>query len=263
MRLLFIGDIVGKPGRRMIQYHLPKIRQKYNIDVVVANYENVSHGFGMSQKNYQEMRNSGIDIFTGGNHSFDKKEIIELMQTEPILRPINMYEETAGSGVFVDEKHKLAVFSAMGMFGMPIFENPFRVLLKEVKKYQDYNIFIDFHAETTAEKRALFLLLKDHIAALVGTHTHIGTDDLMIERAGYLSDIGLSGCYDNVIGMNEKEAIQRFLSGFSKKFDINDKCKKIFQAVVFDIEHNSCYDAFKLKAYDFQEEFISMRARKL
>ena len=263
MRLLFIGDIVGKPGRVMVKYHLPKIRKKYNIDFVVANYENVSHGFGITPKNYKEIKNAGIDVMTGGNHSFDKKEVISLLETEPILRPINMYKENSGKGYFIDEKLKLVVISVMGQFGMPIFDNPFRVLKKELKKFDGYNIFIDFHAEATAEKRAMYLMFKDKIAALVGTHTHIGTDDLLIDKAGYLTDIGLTGCFDNVIGMSSAEPFERFMTGFSKKFDVVDNCKKIFQAVVFDIEDNKCKDAFKIKAYDFDEDFISQKAYKL
>ena len=261
MRLLFIGDIVGKPGRVMVKHHLPKIRQKYNIDIVVANYENTSHGFGIIPKNYKELKNAGIDIMTGGNHSFDKKEIIELFkQDEKLLRPLNMYEETPGRGIYIDENLKLAVISLMGQYGMPIFDNPFRIIEKEIAKLKGYSIFIDFHAESTAEKRALFLMLKDKISAIVGTHTHIGTDDLMIDKAGYLTDIGLTGCFDNVIGMSEIEPIERLKTGFSKKYDVVDKCKKIFQAVVFEIEDNRCLDAFKIKAYDFNEEFISQRA---
>ena len=265
MRLLFIGDIVGKPGRQMVKHHLPIIKQKENIDIVVANYENTSHGYGLVPKNYKELKNTGIDILTGGNHSFDKKkEILEIFKNDKaVLRPMNMYEENAGNGFFIDEKNKLVVISLMGQFGMPIFDNPFRVMKKEIKKFKGYNIFIDFHAESTAEKRAMFLMLKNEISALVGTHTHIGTDDLLIDKAGYLTDIGLTGCFDNVIGMSEVEPIERFLTGFSKKFDVVDKCKKIFQAVIFDIEDNRCKDAYKIKAYDFEEYFISQKAYKM
>ena len=250
----------------MVKYHLPKIRQKYNIDFVVANYENVSHGFGITPKNYKEIKNAGIDVMTGGNHSFDKKKEIESIfeNDNTILRPLNMYDENAGNGVYIDEDKKLVIISLMGQFGMPLFDNPFRVINEKIKKYKGYNIFIDFHAESTAEKRAMFLMLKDKIAALVGTHTHIGTDDLLLDNGcGYLTDIGLTGCFDNVIGMSEVEPIQRFTTGFSKKFDVVDKCKKIFQAVVFDIENNKCKDAFKIKVYDFEEEFISQKAYKL
>ena len=265
MKILFIGDIIGKPGRQMIKYHLPIIKQKENIDIVIANYENTSHGYGITPKNYKELKNAGIDIMTGGNHSFDKKKEIESIFEidDTIIRPLNMYQENAGNGFFIDEQHKLVIISLMGQFGMPIFDNPFRVIKKEIKKFKGYNIFIDFHAESTAEKRAMFLMLKDKISALVGTHTHIGTDDLLIDKAGYLTDIGLSGCFDNVIGMSEIEPIERFITGFSKKFDVVDKCKKIFQAVVFEIEDNVCLDAYKIKAYDFEEYFISQKAYKL
>jgi metallophosphoesterase (TIGR00282 family) len=264
MRLLFIGDIVGKPGRVMVKHHLPKIKEKYKIDFVVANYENTSHGYGITKKNYKEIKKAGIDVMTGGNHSFDKVDIKELLLSEPILRPLNMYEEIEGKGVFVEEKLGLVVISLMGQFGMPLFDNPFRVIEKVVDKYKGYTIFIDFHAEATAEKRAMFLMLRDRISALVGTHTHIGTDDLIIDNgAGYLTDIGLTGCFDNVIGMREVEAIERFKTGFSKKFDVVDKCRKIFQAVVFEFRDSRCIDAFKIKAYDFEEEFITFSSFSL
>jgi len=264
LRLLFIGDIIGKPGRVMVKHHLPKIKEKYSVDFVVANYENVSHGFGMTPKNYKELKNSGIDVMTGGNHSFDKKEIFDLLENEPILRPLNMYEELSGKGIFVDESKKLAIISLMGDFTMPRFNNPFRVIESYIQELEDYVIFIDFHAEATAEKRAMFLMLKNKISALVGTHTHIGTDDLVIDKGvGYLTDIGLTGCFDNVIGMSEVEPLQRCKTGFSKKYDVVDECKKIFQAVVFDFDGKKCINAFKIKAYDFEEEFVSQKAFRL
>jgi len=261
MKLLFIGDIVGKPGRQMVKYHLPKIKKKYEIDFVVANYENVSHGYGMTQKNYKEIKNSGIDVMTGGNHSFDKQEMFDFIETENILRPLNMYDDIQGKGYYVNQDLKLVVISLMGQFGMPLFENPFRVVENIVKQYEDYTIFIDFHAEATAEKRAMFLMLKDKISALVGTHTHIGTDDLIVDNGvGYLTDIGLTGCFDNVIGMGKKEAIKRLKNGFSKHLDVEDKCQKIFQAVIFEFDGVRCIDSFKVKAYDFREEFISQKS---
>jgi metallophosphoesterase (TIGR00282 family) len=264
MKLLFIGDIVGKPGRVMVKHHLPKIKEKYKIDFVVANYENTSHGYGMTKKNYKEIKKVGIDVMTGGNHSFDKPEIKDFIEEENILRPLNMYEEIVGKGYYVNQDLKLVIISLMGQFGMPIFDNPFRVIEKVVNKYIGYKIFIDFHAEATAEKRAMFLMLKDKISAFVGTHTHIGTDDLIIDNgAGYLTDIGLTGCFDNVIGMGKIEAIERFKTGFSKKFDVVDNCKKIFQAVVFQFDGVECIDSFKIKAYNFEEEFISQRGFKV
>jgi len=264
LKLLFIGDIVGKPGRVMVKHHLPKIKKKYNIDFVVANYENASHGFGITPKNYKELKNTGIDVMTGGNHSFDKKEIFPLLENEPILRPLNMYEELPGKGIFINEDKKIAIISLMGDFAMPRFDNPFRIIEKSFQGLEDYVKFVDFHAEATAEKRAMFLMLKKKISALVGTHTHIGTDDLIIDNeVGYLTDIGLTGCFDNVIGMSEIEPLERCKTGFSKKYDVVDNCKKIFQAVVFEFEGTKCIEAFKIKAYDFEEEFISQKAFKL
>jgi len=268
MRLLFIGDIVGKPGRQMVKHHLPLVKKRYNIDFVIANYENASHGFGLTHKNYKELKNSGIDVMTGGNHTFDKKkEIIELLKNdESILRPCSFFE-AEGSCVYRGEinDEKVAIINLMGIFSMPYGRNAFidaKEIVEKLKSEGYKNIFIDFHAEATSEKRAMFLMLKGKISAIIGTHTHIGTDDLEInEGSCYLSDVGLSGCRDNVIGMKEDVPIQKFLTSLGGHYDVPDNCKKIFQAVVIELKEGKAIDAFKIKAYDFEEDFISLRVK--
>jgi len=160
----------------------------------------------------------GIDFLTGGNHSFDKKDILEFMDRLPIVRPLNYPDASAGVGykiVQIKEK-KLAIINLMGHFAMPLCDNPFTKILsciETIKKQSDY-IFIDFHAEATAEKQALFYMLKDRVDAVIGTHTHVATDDLMIDNGSvYLSDVGLSGCRDSVLGMQSDIAIERFITG--------------------------------------------------
>ncbi len=264
----FIGDIVGKPGRLMVKEYLPKIREDYGLDVVIANGENASHGFGLSKKNADELFGYGIDYITGGNHIWDKKDIIPLLDTLPIIRPLNYPQTAPGKGyeVFEREGEKLGIVNIMGYFTMPMVSNPFLSAQDIVQKLKDEgikNIFIDFHAEATSEKRALYLLVKKDISALCGTHTHIGTDDLTIEDGTlYLSDIGLSGCRDAVIGMDKEAPIKRFTTGLSASYDIPKKCKRIMQIVVFELKDSKCINAKKIKVYDDKDELVVTEAFK-
>jgi metallophosphoesterase (TIGR00282 family) len=247
MKLLFIGDIVGRPGREIVKEFLPKVKKEFEIDYVIANYENSAHGYGITKKIFAELKEAGIDIFTGGNHSFDKKEDAKfLLENGYILRPLNYYD-APGSWYFEDEN--IVVISAMGIFGMPFGKNPF-VELKELD-FGDKFIFIDFHAEATAEKRALFYMLKGRVGAIVGTHTHIGSDDLTIEDGTcYLTDIGLSGCYDSIIGMEIEGILAHYLSGVKHKFEIPKKCKRVFQALLVEFEGKFAKNAKKIKAFE-------------
>ncbi|DAB29241.1 MAG TPA: metallophosphoesterase [Sulfurimonas sp. UBA12504] len=256
MRIAFIGDIVGAPGRKMIEEHLKKVRAEYGVDFVIANYENASHGFGLTLKNANELVACGIDVMSGGNHTWDKKDILPLFGTHELLRPHNYPKEVPGTGCKVYEVagEKLAILNLMGHYSMPFTDNAFRCALENVEALHEQgvkNIFIDFHAEATSEKRALLMLLQGKVSAIVGTHTHVGTDDLQIVKAtGYLSDIGLTGCRDNVIGMDEKVPLKQFLTGMKGHFEIPKKCKKILQIVLFDFKEGLCSEAIKLKIFD-------------
>jgi len=248
MNILFIGDIVGKPGRKLVKKWLLEFRKKYNIDYVIANYENLAHGFGITPKVYEEIKNAGVDVFTGGNHTFDKKkEAIALLKEGKILRPLN-YFDAPGEWYYEDEN--IIVISAMGIFSMPYGKNPYIVLNEFINGLKtDKFIFIDFHAEATAEKRALFHMLKGKVGAVIGTHTHIGTDDLEItENTVYLTDIGITGCKDNVIGMKIDAPINHMLTGLKYNFDVPDKCESIMQCLVIKTENNQTKKAFKIKA---------------
>lgn len=266
MKVLFIGDIIGRPGREMVKKHLPKLREAMAIDFVIANGENLAHGFGLTRDSIEEIRPAGIDLFTGGNHSWDKKEVNALFETHPVIRPLNFPEGTPGTGWAVLEKegHKLAVINLMGHFSMGMVENPFNMITKEVDRLRSdgiVDIFVDFHAEATSEKNALFHLLMGKASFIAGTHTHVGTDDLLIGGGtGYVSDVGLTGCMDGVIGMEKEAPIYRFQTGLKKNYDIPKKCKKIFQAVVVTLEEGACTDAVKVKAYDNGEAAVSMQA---
>lgn len=260
MRFAFIGDIVGRPGREIIKRHLKDLREKYEIDAVIANGENASHGFGLTQKNALELFGYGIDMITSGNHIWDKKDIFPFLDEMAILRPLNYPDGTIGKGVgYVNVgDFRLCVINLMGLFTMSWCENPFIKIKNELENLEPNDgIFIDFHAEATSEKRALMQLLKGKVSGIVGTHTHIGTDDLTIEdNTLYLTDIGLTGCRDNIIGMDSSAPLKRFLTGLPASYDIPKKCKSILQMVVFDIDKFACKEAFKIKMID-DKEYIS------
>jgi len=256
MKIAFIGDIVGRPGREMLKEYLNKIREEYEIDFVIANYENASHGFGLTGKNADELIGYGVDCMTGGNHSWDKKDIIPLFETHELLRPHNYPDEVPGTGCKVYEVNgeKLGVINLMGHYSMPLVDNVFRKARETVDILHEEgvkNIFIDFHAEVTSEKRAMMMLLQSQVSSIIGTHTHVSTDDFQIANGtAYLTDIGLTGCRDNVIGMDSKVPLKQFLTGMKGHFDIPKRCKKILQLAVMEFNDGDCIDAFKLKYFD-------------
>jgi len=263
MRIAFIGDIVGRPGRFMVKEYLKRYKKEHNIDFVIANYENASHGFGLTSKNALELFKAGVDVMTGGNHTWDKKEIIPLLDTMELLRPHNYPEGVPGTGckVYDVAGEKLAVLNLMGDFAMPSTDNPFICATKTVEKLRSEgvkNIFIDFHAEATSEKRAMLMMFQNRVSAIVGTHTHVSTDDLQIfNNTAYLTDIGLSGCRDNVIGMDKKVPIKKFMTGLGGHFEIPKSCKKILQMVVMDISEGKCTNAFKIKTFCDGREVVT------
>jgi hypothetical protein len=256
VKIAFIGDIVGRPGRVMIKEHLMKLRREHGIDFVIANYENASHGFGITPKNANELLAMGIDVMSGGNHTWDKKEILPLLETPQFLRPHNYPQGVAGTGcrVFEVRGEKLAVLNLMGHYGMPYTDNVFRCARDTVAQLKEEgieHIFIDFHAEASSEKRAMLMLLQGQVSGLIGTHTHVGSDDFQIAKGtAYLTDMGLSGCRDNVIGMEQKVPLERFLTGVSGRFEVPEKCKKILQIAIMTLEEGKCTEAFKLKIFD-------------
>jgi hypothetical protein len=257
MKIAFIGDIVGRPGREMIGKYLPTLRTKYGLDFVIANYENASHGFGITRKNCDELLGYGIDVMTGGNHSWDKREIFELYETHPLIRPINYPQSGAGKGLIKVKilGEEVAVLNVMGHYTMPMADNPFIKIDEAVKRLKEEGIkfiVVDVHAEATSEKLAMLHILKDRVSAVLGTHTHVGTDDLsIVDGCCYVSDVGLTGCRDGVIGMDKKIPIQRFMTGIGGHFDISKECQSIFQIIIFELDANGrAIQAKKLKIYD-------------
>jgi metallophosphoesterase (TIGR00282 family) len=264
VRIGFIGDIVGKPARLMIKRHVQRLQQEHFIDFTIANYENASHGFGLTEKNCIELLGYGIDMMTGGNHSFDKKEILTLFDTYPLIRPINYPKETPGKGLFRTTLlgHEVAIINLMGHYTMPMVDNPFTMIVDVVDTLQSEgikHIIIDMHAEASSEKNALLHMLKEKVSAIIGTHTHVGTDDLQImDGCCYATDVGLTGCRDGVIGIESSIPIKRFLTGLGGHFDVPDECKSILQMIVFELDDDGrCVGAEKIKIYDDKPKIVT------
>ena len=264
MKIGFIGDIVGKPGRLILKRHLKRLQQEHFIDFTIANYENASHGFGLTEKNCIELLGYGIDMMTGGNHSFDKKEILNLFDTYPLIRPMNYPKATPGKGLFKTTilGKDVVILNLMGHYTMPMVDNPFTMITEVVAtlKSQGYkHIILDMHAEATSEKHAILHMLKKDVSAILGTHTHVATDDLQVlDGCCYVTDVGLTGCRDGVIGMDSVVPIKRLLTGLGGHFDVPDECKAILQMVVFELDENGrCIDAEKIKIYDDKPKVVT------
>lgn len=219
MRILVIGDIVGRPGRRAIKEILPEIKDKYKVDFTVANGENAAGGRGINQEVTDELLASGIDVLTMGNHVWDNKEIFDLIDDQPrLIRPCNYPPGTPGRGynVFQADACRIAVINASGRVFMDALECPFHKveeILKEI--YGQWDVcLVDFHAEATSEKRAFAYYFDGRVTAVLGTHTHIQTADETIlgGGTGYITDLGMTGPVDSILGMNKEQVIKKFLT---------------------------------------------------
>ena len=241
MRILFIGDIMGRPGREAVARALPLLRAEYGFfDFVIANSENSAAGFGLTEKVMNELFSYGIDILTNGNHIWDKKEFIPYLDSERrVLRPANYPDGAAGRGFAVFEKNgmKLAVISLQGRTFMPPIDCPFVKGQKLAEESEAAAIFVDFHAEATSEKRALAFWLDGKVSVVVGTHTHVQTADEEVLPGGtaFISDVGMTGGLGGIIGMTYDSVIPKFLYGTPSRFEVCDKNVR-FQAVVVDID---------------------------
>ena len=221
MRLLFVGDVVAEPGLRAVRLHLPDIRDRY--DLVIANGENTTGGKGLCRKHYRQLRAAGVDAVTLGNHAWDHKEIYDLIETEPILRAANYPPGTPGRDHLVLEAagKRLLLFQLMGrVFLEPNLDSPFRVADRLLATVEADHTLVEVHAEATSEKYALFHHLDGRVAAVLGTHTHVPTADGRISRrgTGYLTDVGMTGTYDSIIGGEVGTFLQRFLTARPQPF---------------------------------------------
>jgi 2',3'-cyclic-nucleotide 2'-phosphodiesterase len=243
VKLLFIGDIVGQPGRRAVKELLPELRKRHLLDVVVANGENSAGGSGITVNTATEIFEAGVDIITSGDHLWDQKEVMDLLANEPrFVRPLNYPPGTPGKGSVVwqrDGKPKVAILNLQGRTFMPPLENPFHAALAEVKRLQQTtrNIFIDFHAEATSEKVALARMLDGQVSAVIGTHTHVQTADEQVFPQGtaFLCDAGFTGPHDSVIGREVEPIVQRFLTGMPQRFEVA-RHNVLLQGALVDID---------------------------
>ena len=226
INILFIGDIVGKPGLDLVQTWLPSLIQKYKADFVIANGENASGGKGCTEKEGKLLFDLGVHVITGGNHTWDKRQSQDYLKEEPrSLRPLNYPKGTYGNGYYLADtkKGKVCVINLQGRTFMASIDCPFRAsdwILNKIKNDTKI-IFIDFHAEATAEKIAMAYYLDGKISALVGTHTHTQTADERIfpNGMGYITDVGMTGPYESIIGMKIVPAINRFLYQTPQKYE--------------------------------------------
>jgi len=245
MRILAVGDIVGESGVRKLKEVLPKIKKEEKIDFVITNGENSAGGMGISEKIYREMLDLGINAITMGNHTWGKKDIFKFIDEPQILRPANYPKGVVGKGLGIYEckGKKIAVINFIGRVDINILsENPFimaKEMFEEIKDKVDI-IIIDFHAEATAEKIAMGRFLDGKITALFGTHTHVQTADEQIlpEGTAYITDIGMTGPKDSVIGMDIHASIKRFETTLPEKYKLAEgDC--IFNGVIFGIDDNT------------------------
>jgi metallophosphoesterase (TIGR00282 family) len=228
VKLLFIADVVGQPGRRAVKELVPKLREKHGLHLVVANGENSAGGSGITVKTAEEIFASGVDIITSGDHLWDQKEVMELLFNERrFLRPLNYPPGTPGQGSTLFEapgQPPVAVINLQGRTFMPPLENPFHIVAAEVERLRRTTraIFVDFHAEATSEKVALSRMLDGKVSAVIGTHTHVQTADEQIFPGGtaFLCDAGFTGPHESVIGRDIEPIVRRFMTNMPQKFEV-------------------------------------------
>ncbi|SIO14276.1 TIGR00282 family metallophosphoesterase [Halodesulfovibrio marinisediminis] len=228
MRILFFGDIVGKPGRLILRKRLASLREEKGADLIIANGENASGGIGLSGDTMRELFGAGIDILTSGNHIWKHKEMYNLLNNEPrIIRPANYPQGAPGSGLVIHklaDGRKIAIMNLLGRTFMDDIDCPFKKvdeLLASIPEDVCVRI-IDFHAEATSEKKALSFYVDGKVSAVIGTHTHVQTADAMIleKGTGYITDAGMCGVEESCLGMDPKVIIDRFMTGLPQRFKI-------------------------------------------
>jgi hypothetical protein len=245
MRILLVGDVNGRPGRRALRTLLPALVAETGVDLVVANVENAADGFGITPDLADQIRASGVHCMTSGNHIWDKPEIAPYLASSPdLLRPANYPEAAPGRGVWVGEAggHPVAVVNLMGRVYMPPCDDPFRAADRALEAIggRARVIVVDMHGEATSEKQAIACYLDGRVSAVVGTHTHVQTADERILPGGtaYLSDLGMTGPYDSVIGIEKTLALRKFLTGMPVRFSVAQGDARLCGAVV-EVDHTS------------------------
>ncbi len=238
MRILMIGDVIGKPGRKAVKTLVPGLRQQYGIDLVIANGENTAGGIGLTRAMAEELLADGVDVVTSGNHIWDRKEIIPDLDGElPILRPLNYPPGVPGRGYLV--KGQVLVVNLVGRVFIGHFDCPFRAMDCLLEGVSQRVIVVDFHGEATSEKVALGKYLDGRVSAVLGTHTHVGTIDARLMPLGtaFVSDVGMVGPIDSVIGDDAEAVIERFLTQMPHRLSVG-KGGIVFNSVLVEIEES-------------------------
>ena len=243
MRVLFIGDVVGSMGREMITEYIPRLKKKFRPQVTIVNGENAAAGRGITEKIYKKFLQDGVDVVTMGNHTWDNRDIFEFIdQAKKMVRPANFPDGTPGQGiVFVKVNHlELAVINMQARSFMVDLDDPFRKmneLIEEARKRTPI-IFVDFHGETTSEKQAMGWFLDGKVSAVVGTHTHVQTNDARILPQGtaYLTDVGMTGPYDGILGMRREPVIEKFLTALPKRFEVVENGRGLLSGCLLEID---------------------------
>ena len=254
MKVLFIGDIIGRPGRKIISERLSEITKQEGIDLVIANGENAAGGFGLTPEVCHEILAIGIDVITSGNHIWDRREIYDVIDTMSILRPANFPPGVPGRGYLIHETKngiKVGIVNLQGRVYMTNLDCPFRKsdkILEEIKKETPI-IIVDFHAEITSEKIAMGWYLDGKVSAVIGTHTHVQTADARIldEGTAYITDIGMTGPRDSVIGIRKDVILKRYLTAIPLRFEVA-KEDLIMSYAILDID-NKTGKAVSIKSF--------------
>ena len=246
MKILFIGDIVAQPGREAVKEILPQVKKAHKIDFVIANAENLAHGRGATEETIHEMMSCGVNYFTGGDHLFWQRGFEEVIATLPVIRPANYPGDVPGKGYALIDVNgkKLLIINLMGRtsFGSTnsYLDDPFTKADEILQNYADETVYsiIDFHAEATSEKAALAFYLDGKVSAIVGTHTHIPTCDQMVLPNGtsFITDIGMTGNIDSVLGVKKEIIIKSFLTATNQKFEWESAGRKAFRSVILDTD---------------------------
>lgn len=246
MRILFVGDIVGSPGRRILKDHLADMVQQRGIDLAIVNCENAASGFGITPRLAEELFAAGADVLSGGNHIWDRKEILEYFPHQPrLLRPANFPDGLPGSGLFAGKTRSgvdYAVLNLQGRTFMAPIDCPFRAAERELARIPPETkiIVVDMHAETTSEKQAMGWFLDGKVSAVVGTHTHVMTADAHVLPKGtaFITDVGMTGPHDSIIGMAKESIIERFLKSLPARFEVAEGDVQL-HAVVIEADETS------------------------
>ena len=240
MKILFVGDIVGSVGRKMVAEHVLKLKKQYNVDFVIANGENSAHGKGITYKIYNQLLNYGVDMITMGNHTYSKDTIFNFIEdAENMIVPMNLEPIEYGQHYKVVDicGVKLCICNLMcEVFMHNVDESPFTCMSEVLEDAQADIYFVDLHGEATSEKTAFANVFKEDVQAVVGTHTHVQTaDERIIGKCAFISDVGMCGAYDSIIGRDVEEVITRFLTNEKTRFTVAEG-EGIFSAVLIDID---------------------------